>query len=134
MLPPYQPAPCFDQRPRTQKCEKHRALHLPWCLVLDPLVVQGLLSSVTIFGIHLQQVTLDQKLVPLKLHIFTNTKDLKVLLFVSVCLLSVSMGSADQSLGILRDILPIRRIEVEVSQTHLIGFPHQPPDVVAQKK
>lgn len=41
---------------------RRRSTSLPrWCLVLDPLMVQGLLRSVTIFGIHLQQMTLHQK-------------------------------------------------------------------------
>mmetsp|Transcript_15708 Transcript_15708/g.41633 ORF Transcript_15708/g.41633 Transcript_15708/m.41633 type:complete len:289 (+) Transcript_15708:425-1291(+) len=51
-------------------------------LVLDPLVIQGLLGSVAVTGVHLQE-------------------------------------HADQNLGILRNVLPIRGIEGKVAQTHL---------------
>mmetsp|Transcript_104626 Transcript_104626/g.272328 ORF Transcript_104626/g.272328 Transcript_104626/m.272328 type:complete len:458 (-) Transcript_104626:231-1604(-) len=51
-------------------------------LVLDPLVVQGLLRSVAVTRVHLQE-------------------------------------HADQNLGILRDVLPIRGIEGKIAQTHL---------------
>ena len=99
----------------------------PSCLVLDPFMVQGLLSSVAVFGIHLQQMASTKTLGKKHMSVYSTnvqlifSKDAVHLPFFGYglvwyfCACSIPGRRTDQRLRVLGDVLPIRWVEVEVA-------------------